>query len=98
MIHFCFLYSLFTFLIISMLQLFQNILTSTELRFPEGVLEELHPDCVDLCRSLLRQNPGTILWHSFMYVLLIVSLGRGALGFVGVCRLSSMYGLVLNNK
>ncbi|XP_050147030.1 serine/threonine-protein kinase ATG1a-like isoform X1 [Malus sylvestris] len=39
------------------LQLFQNILTSTELRFPEGALEELHPDCVDLCRSLLRLNP-----------------------------------------
>ncbi|KAJ4850251.1 hypothetical protein Tsubulata_018316 [Turnera subulata] len=41
----------------SQYQLFQNILTSTELRFPRGSLEELHPDCVDLCRSLLRQNP-----------------------------------------
>ncbi|KAK9279633.1 hypothetical protein L1049_013312 [Liquidambar formosana] len=40
----------------SPLQLFQNI-TSRELQFPEGALEELHPDCVDLCRSLLRQNP-----------------------------------------
>ncbi|KAK2649921.1 hypothetical protein Ddye_017410 [Dipteronia dyeriana] len=39
------------------LQLFQNILTSTELRFPPGALEDLHPDCVDLCGSLLRQNP-----------------------------------------
>ncbi|KAJ4728005.1 Kinase family protein [Melia azedarach] len=39
------------------LQLFQNVLTSTELRFPPGALEELHPDCVDLCRSLLCQNP-----------------------------------------
>ncbi|TXG63130.1 hypothetical protein EZV62_010124 [Acer yangbiense] len=39
------------------LQLFQNILTSTELQFPVGALEDLHPDCVDLCRSLLRQNP-----------------------------------------
>lgn len=39
------------------LQLFQNILTSTELRFPPGAIEELHPDCVDLCRCLLRQNP-----------------------------------------
>ncbi|KAH7578129.1 hypothetical protein JRO89_XS01G0344100 [Xanthoceras sorbifolium] len=39
------------------LQLFQNILTSTELRFPPGALKELHPDCVDLCRSLLRRNP-----------------------------------------
>ncbi|KAM1470430.1 hypothetical protein ACFX11_041148 [Malus domestica] len=42
----------------SQLQLFQNIVTSTELRFPQGALEELHPDCIDLCRSLLRQNPG----------------------------------------
>lgn len=41
----------------SQLQLFQNILASSELRFPQGALEELHPDCVDLCRSLLRQNP-----------------------------------------
>ncbi|XP_011025351.1 PREDICTED: serine/threonine-protein kinase ATG1-like isoform X2 [Populus euphratica] len=41
----------------SQYQLFQNILTSTELRFPEGALEELHPDCVDLCRSLLCRNP-----------------------------------------
>ncbi|KAI9181644.1 hypothetical protein LWI28_017068 [Acer negundo] len=39
------------------LQLFQNILRSTELWFPPGALEDLHPDCVDLCRSLLRQNP-----------------------------------------
>uniref|UniRef100_A0A2P2IPR8 Serine/threonine-protein kinase ATG1a isoform X2 n=1 Tax=Rhizophora mucronata TaxID=61149 RepID=A0A2P2IPR8_RHIMU len=41
----------------SQLQLFQNILSSTELQFPKGALDELHPDCVDLCRSLLRQNP-----------------------------------------
>ncbi|XP_020538489.1 serine/threonine-protein kinase ATG1a isoform X2 [Jatropha curcas] len=41
----------------SQYQLFQNILTSTELQFPQGALEELHSDCVDLCRSLLRQNP-----------------------------------------
>ncbi|KAM7276910.1 hypothetical protein ACFE04_018776 [Oxalis oulophora] len=38
-------------------QLFRNILASTEPRFPEGSLEELHPDCVDLCKSLLRQDP-----------------------------------------
>ncbi|KAH0980030.1 hypothetical protein GBA52_007207 [Prunus armeniaca] len=38
-------------------QLFQNILTSTGVRFPQGALEELHADCVDLCSSLLRQNP-----------------------------------------
>ncbi|KAH1081101.1 hypothetical protein J1N35_020862 [Gossypium stocksii] len=39
------------------LQLFQNILRSTELQFPEGALEELHPDCVNLCRSLLQHDP-----------------------------------------
>ncbi|KAG9455443.1 hypothetical protein H6P81_008347 [Aristolochia fimbriata] len=38
-------------------QLFQNILTSTEVKFPHGIMEELHPDCVDLCRRLLRRNP-----------------------------------------
>ncbi|KAF3439775.1 hypothetical protein FNV43_RR18053 [Rhamnella rubrinervis] len=42
----------------SQFQLFQNILASTELRFPHGAVEELHPECVDLCRCLLRQNPA----------------------------------------
>ncbi|XP_021748823.1 serine/threonine-protein kinase ATG1a-like [Chenopodium quinoa] len=41
----------------SQLQLFQNILRSTELRFPEGALQVLHPDYVEFCRSLLRKNP-----------------------------------------
>ncbi|KAI9090343.1 hypothetical protein K1719_028678 [Acacia pycnantha] len=41
----------------SQLQLFQNILASTELRFSQEALNELHPDCLDLCRSLLRLNP-----------------------------------------
>ncbi|XP_074273351.1 serine/threonine-protein kinase ATG1a [Silene latifolia] len=41
----------------SQVQLFQNILRSTELRFPEGALQVLDPDCVELCRSLLRRNP-----------------------------------------
>ncbi|KNA08548.1 hypothetical protein SOVF_161720 isoform B [Spinacia oleracea] len=41
----------------SQLQLFQNILRSTELRFPEGALQVLHPDYVEFCRSLLRRNP-----------------------------------------
>ena len=50
----------FLILICCCIQLFQNILTSTELQFPQGALEELHPDCVDLCRSLLRQDPGTV--------------------------------------
>ncbi|KAE9593598.1 putative protein kinase Group-Pl-3 family [Lupinus albus] len=41
----------------SQYELFQNILKSTELRFPPSALKELHSDCLDLCRSLLRQNP-----------------------------------------
>lgn len=41
-----------------LIQLFKNITESTELKFPKGALEELHPDSVNLCRSLLRQNPG----------------------------------------
>ncbi|MED6158647.1 hypothetical protein PIB30_034589 [Stylosanthes scabra] len=41
----------------SQLQLFQNILTSTEPQFPPEALKELHSDCLDLCRGLLRQNP-----------------------------------------
>ncbi|KAL5572228.1 hypothetical protein UlMin_021825 [Ulmus minor] len=39
------------------LELFQNILRSNGVQFPSGVLEQLHPDCVDLCRCLLRKNP-----------------------------------------
>lgn len=41
----------------SQLQLFQNILRSTALQFPEGALQVLHPDYVEFCRSLLRRNP-----------------------------------------
>ncbi|KFK35382.1 hypothetical protein AALP_AA5G278000 [Arabis alpina] len=39
------------------MQLFQNIVRDTELKFPEASLKEIHPDCVDLCKSLLRRNP-----------------------------------------
>lgn len=52
--HVSFFFSYHNFL----LQLFQNILASTELYFPPEALEELHSDCLDLCRNLLRQNPG----------------------------------------
>ncbi|KAJ0974464.1 hypothetical protein J5N97_016429 [Dioscorea zingiberensis] len=38
-------------------QLFQNILNSGELKFPQDVLGDLHPDCVDLCKRLLRREP-----------------------------------------
>lgn len=42
---------------INQLQLFQNILACKELQFPEGALQVLHTDCVDLCRRLLCPNP-----------------------------------------
>lgn len=38
------------------IQLLQNIMKSTELRFPPGCMD-LTPDCIDLCRKLLRSNP-----------------------------------------
>ncbi|XP_071700734.1 serine/threonine-protein kinase ATG1c-like isoform X2 [Rutidosis leptorrhynchoides] len=38
------------------IQLLQNIMKSTELQFPLDV-KDLSPECVDLCRKLLRQNP-----------------------------------------
>lgn len=41
----------------SQIELFQNILSSTELQFPQAALQVLHPDCVELCRRLLRRNP-----------------------------------------
>jgi serine/threonine-protein kinase ULK/ATG1 len=39
-------------------QLLQNIIKSTEVRFPEAVMAQLHPDCIDMCRKLLRRDPG----------------------------------------
>ncbi|XP_027070956.1 serine/threonine-protein kinase ATG1c-like isoform X2 [Coffea arabica] len=38
------------------LQLFQNIVRSTELQFPRDI-KDLSPHCIDLCRKLLRRNP-----------------------------------------
>ncbi|KAI7755122.1 hypothetical protein M8C21_025992 [Ambrosia artemisiifolia] len=38
------------------IQLHQNIMKSTELQFPPDV-KDLSPECIDLCRKLLRQNP-----------------------------------------
>lgn len=39
-------------------QLLQNIIKSTEVRFPDAVMAQLHPDCIDMCRKLLRRDPG----------------------------------------
>ena len=58
-----------------MLQLFQNILTSTELQFPPEALKELHSDCLDLCRSLLRQNPGTDGMYICAYLICCIIAG-----------------------
>lgn len=85
------------------MQLFQNILTSTELRFPQGALEELHPDCVDLCRSLLRKNPGTL---DGIFICACLLLGKRGffgglgkvIGAVGVCTFIFIYDLQLNNS
>ncbi|XP_073290239.1 serine/threonine-protein kinase ATG1c-like [Primulina huaijiensis] len=38
------------------IQLLQNIIKSTELRFPPEA-RNLNPHCIDLCRKLLRRNP-----------------------------------------
>lgn len=38
-------------------QLLRNIEKSNDLQFPAPILAELHPDCLDLCRKLLRRNP-----------------------------------------
>ncbi|KAK9075900.1 hypothetical protein SSX86_004230 [Deinandra increscens subsp. villosa] len=40
----------------SQIQLLQNIMKSTELQFPSDA-KDLSPECIDLCRKLLRQNP-----------------------------------------
>ncbi|XP_062209670.1 serine/threonine-protein kinase ATG1a-like isoform X2 [Phragmites australis] len=38
-------------------QLRQNILASDELSFPSEIEADLCPDCIDLCRRLLRRDP-----------------------------------------
>ncbi|KAL8140650.1 LOW QUALITY PROTEIN: hypothetical protein V2J09_006671 [Rumex salicifolius] len=38
------------------IQLLQNIIRSTELRFPADIMN-LSPQCMDLCKKLLRRNP-----------------------------------------
>ncbi|KAH9558071.1 hypothetical protein CY35_07G117800 [Sphagnum magellanicum] len=38
-------------------QLLQNIMKTNEVRFPESVMTQLHPDGIDMCRKLLRRNP-----------------------------------------
>ncbi|CAK9862133.1 unnamed protein product [Sphagnum jensenii] len=54
------------------LQLLQNIMKTNEVQFPEPLMAELHPDCIDMCRKLLRPNPVERLSfeeffsHSFM--------------------------------
>ncbi|KAH8957801.1 hypothetical protein BDL97_07G109800 [Sphagnum fallax] len=53
-------------------QLLQNIIKTNEVRFPESVMTQLHPDGIDICRKLLRRNPVERLSfeeffnHSFM--------------------------------
>ncbi|KAJ7522008.1 hypothetical protein O6H91_19G078500 [Diphasiastrum complanatum] len=55
-------------------QLLQNI-TKGEVQFPKSISADLHPDCIDLCRKLLRQNPVERLSfeeffnHSFLALL-----------------------------
>ena len=44
-------------------QLLQNIMKSTELQFPPEK-KNLNPDCIDLCRKLLRRNPGNLILFS----------------------------------
>lgn len=57
-------YVLFTlpgFLFSCFMQLLQNIVRSTELRFPSDI-KDLSSDCIDLCQKLLRRNPGIPLF------------------------------------
>ncbi|KAG6397322.1 hypothetical protein SASPL_143488 [Salvia splendens] len=39
----------------------QNIKKSTSLPFAPLILQQLHPDCVDLCSRLLSISPGTVV-------------------------------------
>lgn len=39
------------------IQLMHNIMRSNELHFPDDIVGDLHPDCIDLCQKLLRRDP-----------------------------------------
>lgn len=39
------------------IQLMYNIMRSKELHFPDDIVGDLHPDCIDLCQKLLRRDP-----------------------------------------
>lgn len=53
-------------------QLLKNIKNCTILPFSEIILSDLHPDCIDICTKLLRQNPAKrlsteeFLKHNFL--------------------------------
>ncbi|QCE02473.1 unc51-like kinase [Vigna unguiculata] len=64
----------------SQYQLFQNILASTELYFPPEALKELHSDCLDLCRNLLRQNPDERLTFKAFFNHNFLQNSRSTLG------------------
>jgi hypothetical protein len=59
------------------MQLLQNIMKANEVQFPEPLMAELHPDCIDMCRKLLRPNPGTsaLLGYKWSHVPAVVSTG-----------------------
>ncbi|BBN04482.1 serine/threonine-protein kinase ULK2 [Marchantia polymorpha subsp. ruderalis] len=41
----------------SHVQLLLNIVRTNEVKFPEGIVSELHVDCIDMIRKLLKRNP-----------------------------------------
>lgn len=43
-------------------QLLLNIVRTNEVKFPEGIVSELHVDCIDMIRKLLKRNPGNLLY------------------------------------
>ncbi|KAL2633581.1 hypothetical protein R1flu_005060 [Riccia fluitans] len=59
----------------SHVQLLLNIVRTNEIKFPDGVVAELHTDCIDMIRKLLRRNPVERLGfeeffnHNFMHPL-----------------------------
>ncbi|KAL6659998.1 hypothetical protein ACP70R_002120 [Stipagrostis hirtigluma subsp. patula] len=61
-------------------QLRRNILTSDELKFPPEIEADLCPDCVDLCRRLLRRDP---MKHE------IISESRHAIDLRDTCKTNS---------
>lgn len=72
------------------MQLLQNIMRSTELRFPSDI-KDLSSDCMDMCQKLLRRNPG------ICYSTLIPAKVKSQMGSLVIIKFKYVYIIYIYN-